>query len=118
MTWRLVLVVVPLSVLAIGAGGCSLSKKPPRTSPAAPSASAQPVDHYKQLYTDALGKAKAWQRNATLTRVYRLYDGSFNPPDPVRTVYAFGSLADPNHTFEVRFAGSDEKDQKVGKQSF
>ena len=72
----------------------------------------------KADYTDALGRAKSWQGNATLTRVYRLYQGTITPDDPLPLVYSFSSLADPGTAFEVHVTPKDVVEKKVPKQPF
>ena len=82
------------------------------------SASGNAIDVSKQQYTEAVGKANEWQANATLSRVYRNYDGTLTPEAPPALIYAFGSLAEPAVAFEVRFEKDEVKTEKVAKKPF
>ena len=72
----------------------------------------------KSEYTQALTRAKDWQPNATLTRVYRIFDGTLTPETPLPLVYSFSSLAEPSQAYEVSITKDDIKEKKTGKQPF
>lgn len=76
------------------------------------------IQQDKTGYTEALGKAKAWQGNATLTRVYRKYSGTVTPKEPPPLVFSFGSLADPSKSYEVSVTDKAEKEATVAKPDF
>jgi hypothetical protein len=97
--------------------GCTIGGTPAAQDPVA-SGSPDPINHLKTEYTSALGKAKAWQQNATLIRVYRKYSGTITPKQPPPLVYAFSSLAEPTHDYEVSVTEKETKEAKVPRQPF
>ncbi len=101
--------------LSLGASGCT-----PKPSPTVnPSGANEGISQAKQRYTESLAKAHDWQRNATLERVYRTYEGTMTPEGGAATTYTFASLAEPTHSFEVTFAGDGAlTTKKSTKQSF
>jgi hypothetical protein len=115
----LVLVIVCAAILSAGLTGCAQKKKPALDVAPSPSASADvAISKAKTDYTDALKKAKDWQKNATLARVYRQFKGTLSPEKPTLT-FGFASLADPKQSYEVTFIGEDDvKDSKAAKKPF
>lgn len=110
----LIIVIVCAAVLSAGLTGCAQKEKPALDVAPTPSATADvAISKAKANYTDALKKAKDWQRNATLSRVYRLFDGTLSPEKPV-LVFGFASLADPKSSYEVTFTGEDDVSDKKG----
>lgn len=115
----LILVVVCAAVLSAGLTGCAQKQKPALDVAPTPSASADvAISEAKTSYTDALKRAKDWQQNATLSRVYRVFEGTLSPEEPTLT-FGFASLADPKQSFEVTFTGDEDvSDKKSGKKPF
>jgi hypothetical protein len=106
-------------LLTLGAVGCGKKKAAsPQSTPTATSSADLGISKVKGQYTEALKKAKDWQKNATLTRVYRKFDGTLGPTKPTPLVFAFNSLAAPKETFEVEYIGTDVSERKVAKQAF
>lgn len=100
----------------LGIAGCD-TKPEPAAVPAA-SSTPSPIDEAKGRYTDALERAKKWQENAELARVYRRFSGTLAPAAPTPIVYAFSSLAQPRSTFEVEFQGENVSDRTAEKEPF
>ncbi|MDP9211748.1 MAG: hypothetical protein M3N59_00505 [bacterium] len=100
----------------LGIAGCD-NKPEPAPTPAV-SESPSPIDEAKGRYTEALERAKKWQENAELARVYRRFSGTLAPAAPTPAIYAFSSLAEPRSTFEVEFQGDNVSDRTVEKQPF
>lgn len=115
----LILVVIGAAILSAGIAGCNQKKQPALDVAPTPSATADvAISKVKTEYTDALKKAKDWQKNATLSRVYRYFEGTLSPEKPTLT-FGFASLADTKQSYEVTFVGDDDiKDKKVGKKPF
>lgn len=95
----------------MGATGCNLRGSP------APSATVTPssISKVKGQYTKALMKAKEWQPNATLERVYREFNGSLTPDDPPPLVFVFASLAEPNKNNEITIKDEAAEDHQAAK---
>lgn len=114
----LILVVVFVAVLSAGLTGCVQKRKPALDVAPTPAATGHvAISKAKTEYTDALKKAKDWQPNATLSRVYRQFQGTLTPEQPTLT-FGFASLADPQRSFDVTFKGNDLATRKVSKQPF
>lgn len=114
----LILAVVFTAVLSAGLTGCA--QKKPQTADVAPTPTATAdvaISKTKADYTDALKRAKDWQQNATLSRVYRQFKGTLNPEDPTLT-FGFASLAEPKSSYEVTFKGDDVETHKGDKKPF
>jgi hypothetical protein len=107
--------VVVAALVGIGASGCNPQKTQPVVSP---SGSSHPIEQSKQQYTEAVGRAHSWQKNAVLERVYRSYSGTLTPGGGASVTFAFSSLADPEKTFEVAYTGDKTTERKVAKQGF
>lgn len=110
--------VIVAGVAVLGIAGCG---KQPNAGPAPDiiaTKTPNPIEQSKERYTESLERAKAWQQNAELARVYRKYSGTLAPSSPTPLVYAFSSLADPKSTFEVEFQGEDVSDRTAKKQPF
>lgn len=111
----LVLLMVPF---AFGATSCNADKP----VPPGPTVSGTPgvaISRSKAQYQQGLERAHAtWEKNATLSRVYQLYNGAISPEPPPPLVYSFTSLADPGRAFEVAFTGDTVVDRKVPLTSF
>lgn len=108
-------------LVAIGLGATACSKKPPASPSQAPSPQSSNnanLNKTKSDYTQALSKAKGWQGNATLARVYRQYKGTLTPAEPVPTTFSFASLAEPTKSFQVEFTDKNLKENKVAKPPF
>lgn len=117
----LLLVVAVLTLGFTGFTGCgnkSVPKAQPHITPSATPSNNAAISQVKGHYTEALGKAKDWQKNATLERIYRTYDGTFTPSEPAPLVFAFASLADPKTTLEIAFSGDNVTNHKVSKKPF
>lgn len=89
------------------ASGCT--QKPAETGASGNTALAQA----KQQYQQSAGRAKQWERNATLQRVYREYDGSLESDQPKPLTFTYASLANPTHVFEVEFASGGGQDRQA-----
>ena len=114
----LILVIVLVATLSAGLTGCLQKRKPGLDVAPTPTATGHvAISKAKTQYTDALTKAKDWQSNATLSRVYRQFQGTLNPGQPTLT-FAFASLADPKQSFGVTFKGDNLSTHKSGKQPF
>lgn len=110
-------VVVIVAVLTMGATGCNPPAKPQPT----PTVSANPeqgIALAKANYKEATQSAKKWQSNATLTRVYRQYSGTLEPPELPPLIYSFSSLADPRQAFLVEARGTDRRERRQPIPSF
>lgn len=121
MRFGLLRPLVLLTAVILLTSGCSLSLGTESSQTASPQATGSPggsISHYKSQYTDALGKAKAWQDNATLTRVYRKYSGTITPKQPQPLIFSFGSLANPQHAHEVSLTDKSEREATVTKPDF
>lgn len=91
---------------------------PPKQPDVLVSATPSPeISETKETYTDALTKAKDWQSNAVLSRVYREFTGKLDA-DKVPLVFSFSSLADPKNVYEVSYAGDDVSTKQVAKKPF
>lgn len=112
------LILLGLALAMSGLGLSCTKQQPSQTTPTPPAPQEQAISETKSLYTQALGKAKDWQSNATLTRVFRIYNGTLTPSTPAPLTFAFGSLAEPNKSFEVEFQGEAERTGKVDKRAF
>jgi hypothetical protein len=109
--------VAAVCVAVLGISGCGnkdAEKTPEPTVSKTPAA----IDDSKAKYTEALKRAKAWQPNAELARVYRKFSGTLAPSSPTPLVFAFSSLAEPRTTFEVEFQGDNLSDRTVKKLPF
>lgn len=114
----LILAIFCTAVLTAGLTGCTQKKKPALDVAPTPTAAAQvAISKTKTEYTDALKRAKDWQQNATLARVYRQFKGTLSPEQPTLT-FGFASLADPKQSYEVVFKGDDVSTRKADKKPF
>jgi hypothetical protein len=110
--------ILTVTILSLGAS-CNPLNKPPEAPAPTPTASAgDTLNQSKQQYTDSLGRAKGWQANATLARVYRVYEGRIDTEAPPSLLFSYASLAEPGRSFEVKFDKDDVGDRKVPKQPF
>jgi hypothetical protein len=109
--------IVVVSTAVLGIAGCS--KKPASPTPdVIATKTPSPIDQTKEKYTESLERAKKWQSNAELARVYRNFSGTLAPSSPTPLVFAFSSLADPKSTFEVTHQGDNVSDQTIPRKSF
>lgn len=110
--------VVAIAAGVLGIAGCG---KKPEANPSPDiiaTKTPNPIEESKERYTESLERAKQWQENAELERVYRSFSGTLAPSSPTPLVYAFSSLADPKSTFEVKFRGDEITEGTVKKQPF
>lgn len=113
----LALSLVLVCAAVLGAAACGTKQAKNADAPA-PQPSAEAISKAKRDYTEALAKAKDWQPNATLTRVFRVYKGSLSPSEPVPLSFSFGSLAQPTEAFVVEASEQGLTDRKEKKQPF
>lgn len=111
----LILLVVPVG---LGATSCS-NDKPPAPGTISNGTPGLAITRAKEQYAQSLERVHiTWQKNATLSRVYRLYNGAINPDPLPPLVYSFTSLADPARSFEVVYDRDTVTDRKVSLTSF
>lgn len=118
---RVVLIAI-LGILAVVltavAAGMLFQGPSPKQPDVLVSATPSPaISETKETYTDALTKAKDWQSNATLSRVYHEFTGKLDA-DKVPLVFSFSSLADPKNIYEVSYAGDDVSTKQAAKKPF
>lgn len=106
--------VIAAALLVLGASGCT---KKPQGEPT-PAGGPAGISEAKGEYTKALAKAKAWQSNADLLRVYRIFDGTLTPSQPVPLTFSFSSLIEPNKSFLVDVTPDGERDHKEDRRPF
>lgn len=100
---RIILVIL-VSIVASLTLAISACDKKPTNEPTKANATA--LEKFQLQLAASQSRAKAWQANATLSRVYRQYEGSLSPTKPPPLVFAYASLAEPAKHFEVLFGGS------------
>jgi hypothetical protein len=111
----LVVVVLLIAVVGIGATGCNQKKE----AAPQPTASADPAAEFKAEYKKAKETAKKWQDNATLERVYRVYNGTISSEEPQPVIFAFSSLAEATKVYQVTVPRDGEpRTEKKQKQDF
>lgn len=113
-----ILGVVVASAAVLGIAGCNDKPNGEASPDVIATETPSPIDEAKAKYTESLERAKQWQDNAELARVYRRFTGTLAPSAPTPLVYAFSSLAEPKSTFEVTFRGDDVSEQTVKKEPF
>lgn len=99
-------------VVSLGATSCS-AKKPSPASIATSGTPGAAATQIKEQYVQSLERARVWQENATLSRVYRLYNGAINPDPLPPLVFSYTSLAEPSKAYEVLFSGTSVTERKV-----
>ncbi len=113
---RMIILVGLVATLTLGASACDrvTGKPAPQASPIInPS-----ISEAKTTYFEALKRAKSWQANATLERVYREFNGTLTPSTPAPVTFAFASLVEPTTVFEVQISKDAVRDSKQSKQPF
>ncbi len=111
----LVLSVLLVAIVGIGATGCNQKKN----QAPQPTASADPAAEFKAEYKKAKETAKKWQDNATLERVFRVFNGTISPDEPQPVIFAFSSLAEATKVYQVTvLPNAEPQSEKKQKQDF